>query len=65
MEEVEVVRGVTAVAVVRAEVSVLAVGSAGTASSVSRLLMEHLIQEFEVVVLALTVVSEVSAPNQG
>lgn len=66
-EGVEVVLGVTAVAVAVApvEVSVLAVASARTVPTVSRLRMERLVQESEVAVLALTVVPQVSAPNQG
>lgn len=60
-----VVRGVTAVAVVPAEVSVLVVGSARTVRPVSRPLMERLFREFEVAVLVLKVVSQASASSQG
>lgn len=48
-----------------AGVSVLAIESAKTELSGVRLQLERLVQEFEASVLALKVVSEVSAPSQG
>lgn len=60
-EGAEVVRGVTAVAVVPAEVSILAVRSARTEPPVSRPLMERLVREFEAAVLVLKVVPQASS----
>lgn len=48
-----------------AGVSVLAIESAKTELSGVRLQLERLVQESEASVLALKVVSEVSAPSQG
>lgn len=66
-EVVGVARVVKAAAAVAAlaTVSVLVIESAKTELSALRLQLERLVQEFEVSVLALKVVSEVSAPSQG
>ena len=56
---------VKAAAAALAGVSVLAIESAKTELSGVRLQLERLVQESEASVLALKVVSEVSAPSQG
>ena len=48
-----------------ARVSVLVIDSVKTVLSALSLQLEHLVQEFEVSVPALTVVSVVSLPSQG
>ena len=62
---VEVARVVKAAVAAPARVSVLVIDSVKTVLSALSLQLEHLVQEFEVSVPALTVVSVVSLPIQG
>ena len=65
LEVAPVVKAAAAAVAALARVSVLVIESAKTELSVLRLRLECLVQEFEVSVLALKVLSEVSVPTQG